>query len=201
MADDFRAAIATYIREQARPPDKYSHQPRLYQLALEVGRGLSYDDDIIYAAAWLHDLGVFIGHRPEDPDALSRWDNRAYVLGRAPALLADLGFPAEKVAAVCAVIDTHLPSGHPEAIEGVILRDADILELLGAVGMLRTISKVGRDTRFHVFGDALRVIRDSMERLPGLLRLPSAQALARERVAVMRAFLDAAEAESYGVAP
>ena len=196
---DFRAAIAAYIREQARPADKYSHQPRLYRLTQAVGAGQAYDDDIVYAAAWLHDLGVFVGHRPEEIEALSRWDNVAYAIERAPALLSQFGFPAAKVPAVQAAIAAHLPSGQPDAIEGVILRDADILEQLGAAGMLRAISKVGRDTRFPLFDDVLRQLRQNIERLPGQLRLPAARDLAGPRVELIRAFLAAAEAEGIGV--
>ena len=66
----FREAIAEYIRSHAKPPDKFSHQPRLYRLARELAQDQPFDDDVVYAAAWLHDLGVFIGHRPEDPTAL-----------------------------------------------------------------------------------------------------------------------------------
>ncbi len=106
--DTVRAAIAAYIREQALPIDKYSHQPRLYALAVRVGAGQEYDDEILYAATWLHDLGVFIGHRPEEIEALSRWDNVAYAIERAPALLAGWGFPEQKVAAVQAAIRDHL---------------------------------------------------------------------------------------------
>jgi uncharacterized protein len=197
---DFRAAIADYIREQARPADKYSHQPRLYQLTRAVGIGLDYDDDIVYAAAWLHDLGVFVGHRPEEPEALSRWDNVAYAVERVPELLARFGFPPAKVPAVQAAIASHLPSGEPQAIEGVILRDADILEQLGAAGLLRAISKVGRDTRFPLFGDVLRQLRRNVETLPEQLRLPAARELAGPRAELVRAFLAAAEAEGIGVA-
>jgi len=196
---DFRAAIAAYIREQARPADKYSHQPRLYQLTRAVGIGLDYDDDIVYAAAWLHDLGVFVGHRPEDLEALSHWDNVAYVVEQAPKLLARFGFPAAKVLAVQAAIASHLPSSQPASIEGVILRDADILEQLGAAGLLRAISKVGRDTRFPLFGDVLRQLRRNAETLPDQLRLPAARELAGPRVELIRAFLAAAEAEGIGV--
>jgi uncharacterized protein len=32
---------------------------------------MDYDDDIPFAAAWMHDLGVFIGHRPKDLAQLS----------------------------------------------------------------------------------------------------------------------------------
>ena len=196
--DTVRAAIAAYIREQARPVDKYSHQPRLYALAVRVGAGQEYDDEILYAAAWLHDLGVFIGHRPEEPEALSRWDNVAYAAERAPALLAGWGFPEAKIAAVQAAIRDHLPARAPTTIEGTILRDADILEQLGAVGMLRNVSKVGRDTRYPTFAEVLALLRRNLHTLPGQLRLPAARALAAPRIQVLRAFLDAADDEGAG---
>src|SRR5215831_21135219 len=80
----YREAIAHYIKENAKPPDKFSHQPRLYRLARQLAEGKAYDDDVVYAAAWMHDLGVFVGHRPEDPAALASWDNVAYALQQAP---------------------------------------------------------------------------------------------------------------------
>src|SRR6202162_2803686 len=97
---DFRSRLAEYVSSQALPIDKLGHQPRLYALTQLVGQGMSYDDDVVYAAAWLHDLGVFIGHRPEDPEELSHWDHEAYVIERAPAILTDAGFPADKMPAV-----------------------------------------------------------------------------------------------------
>ncbi|KPV52284.1 phosphohydrolase [Kouleothrix aurantiaca] len=196
--DTVRAAIAAYIREQALPIDKYSHQPRLYALAVRVGAGQKYDDQILYAAAWLHDLGVFIGHRPEEIEALSRWDNVAYAMERAPALLAEWDFPQEKIAAVQAAIRDHLPARAPETIEGIILRDADILEQLGAVGILRNVSKVGRDTRYPTFAEVLALLRRNLHTLPDQLRLPSARALAAPRIQLLRDFLDAADDEGAG---
>jgi len=35
----YREAIVDYIRAQAKPPDKFSHQPRLYQLATRLAEG------------------------------------------------------------------------------------------------------------------------------------------------------------------
>ena len=69
----FRPALVNYIREQAKPVDKLSHQSRLYALTREIGAGHEYDDDVVFAAVWLHDLGVFVGHRPETPAELARW--------------------------------------------------------------------------------------------------------------------------------
>jgi uncharacterized protein len=189
---NYREAIAGYIRAEANPPDKFSHQPRLYQLAKQLAQGQPFDDDVLYAAAWLHDIGVFIGHRPEDPIALAKWDSVAYALKEAPGLLERFGFPNEKIPAVTEVIRTHLPSGRPTSFEGILMRDADILEQLGAVGILRTVSKVGRDTRFITFEDAIRVLQRNAEQLPGQLRLDSARDLAVSKIKTMNTFLSAA---------
>jgi uncharacterized protein len=191
----FRQAIADYIRSEARPPDKFSHQPRLYRLAVQLAENTSFDDDLLYAAAWLHDIGVFVGHRPEDPQALATWDNVAYALKAVPDLLRGFEFPSEKIPAVVEIIRTHLPSDKPTLFEGILLRDADILEQLGAAGILRTVSKVGRDTRFIQFEDALRVLRRNMEQLPAQLQLASARRCAEPRLKLMREFLRAAEEE------
>ena len=109
----YRAAIADYIRAQAKPPDKFSHQPRLYHLASRLAEGQAYDDDVLYAAAWLHDLGVFVGHRPEDPAALAAWDHVAYACRQAPQILRPFGFPEGKIPAVVEAIRTHLSSSTP----------------------------------------------------------------------------------------
>lgn len=193
---NYRQAIADYIRVEAKPPDKFSHQPRLYELAKRLAQDKPFDDDVLYAAAWLHDIGVFLGHRPEDPAALAKWDNVAYAVKEAPGLLRRFGFPAEKIPAVVEVIRTHLPSGTPTSFEGTLLRDADILEQLGAVGILRTVSKVGRDTRFVTFGDALRVLQRNFEQLPAQLRLESARALAPPRLKILSTFLSTAKDEN-----
>lgn len=195
----YRKAITDYIRANAKPPEKFSHQPRLYRLATQLAEGQPFDDDVLFAAAWLHDLGVFFGHRPENLAALKKWDNVTYAAKKAPALLKRFGFPAEKIPAVVETIRTHLPSEKPTSFEGTLLRDADILEQLGAIAVLRTVCKIGRDTRFFVFQDALRSLRGNLERLPNQLQLESAKRRARPRLKILKAFLQASTAESNGV--
>ncbi len=192
----WRTAVINYIRGQALPVNKYGHQPRLYSLTRAVGEGMSYDDDVVFAAVWMHDLGVFIGHRPEDPVALATWDNVAYAIERTPALLTKFGFPAKKIPAVIEAIRTHQPQMDPQSVEGTIVRDADILEQLGAVGILRAVSKIGRDTRFATFSAVVPTLRKALETLPPLLRLESAKALAVPRVEALKEFLAAVDAEA-----
>ena len=195
---EWREALAQYVRREARPVEKYGHQPRLYALTRMVGAELAYNDDVVCAAAWLHDLGVFVGHRPEDPIELARWDHVAYALQKVPGILASVGFPAEKTNAVLECIRNHQPKDEPETIESIILRDADILEQLGAIGIVRTVCKVGRDTRFATFSDAQASLAKAFEVLPGKLRLETSKALAQERMRVHREFLAALASEADG---
>jgi uncharacterized protein len=195
---NFRSSLAEYVRSQALPVDKLGHQPRLYELTQLVGRGLTYDDDVVYAAAWLHDLGVFVGHRPEDPVELSRWDNVTYAMQHAPAVLLQSGFPTTKVALVVEAIRTHQPHFSPSAIEGTILRDADILEQLGAIAILRVAAKIGRDTRYPTFTDAAATLRKALAELPEKLHLDTAKVLARPKIALLKAFLEELDQEAYG---
>jgi uncharacterized protein len=193
---NYRNRIEEFIRAAAQPIEKFGHQPRLYSLTREIGTNLSYDDDVVFAAVWLHDLGVFTGHRPEDPQALAKWDNTAYAMAKAPQILADLGFPPAKHAAVVEAIRTHQPTGAPTALEGEILRDADILEQLGAIAVMRTVCKIGRDTRFPDFTAAAAALRQALANLPKEIHLPSTRALAAARIAALEMFLTQLDAEA-----
>jgi uncharacterized protein len=193
---NYREAIEKYLQTNANPPHKYGHQPRLYALTQQIGQGLAYDDDVVFAAVFLHDLGVFIGHRPESEAALKSWDHVAYITTKAPVILAEAGFPQGKIPAVLEVIRTHQPQDTPGTIEATIARDADILELLGAIGITRTLSKLGSDTRFHTFTDALTALKHQLATRPSKLQLESSKALAAPRIAAMKHFIEALESEA-----
>ncbi len=194
----YRELLDVFLREHARPADKYGHQPRLYALARRVGQGVVYDDEVVFAGAFLHDLGVFLGHRPEEPERLTGWDHVKYAVEKAPDILRHSGFPEAKIPAVLRAIETHQPRDTPDSLEAAILRDADILEQLGAIGVLRAVAKVGRDTRYPTFTPAVAFLRRNLEELPGAIRLPATRALAAPKIAALQAFLAAVEAESQG---
>jgi len=199
MPADFRSSIADIIEREARPVDKYGHQPRLYALTQAIGEGLTYDDDVVHASAWLHDIGVFCGNRPDDLNDLRRWDHVNYACDRAAVVLSQAEFPPEKIPAVLDAIRTHQPQDDPLTIEATILRDADILEQLGAIGILRAVSKVGRDTRYGRFSDITPVLRKALAELPPKLRLKRARELAAPKLSVLAGFLQAVDAEASGL--
>ncbi len=197
MPSDYRAALQALLAREALPRDKHGHQPRLYALTRQIGASLVYDDDVVFAAAYLHDLGVFIGHRPEDPQELSRWNHVVYTCEQAPRLLHQMDFPAEKIPAVLDAIRNHQPDDQPPTIEAVILRDADILEQLGAIGILRTVAKVGRDTRYATYSSVIAFLERNLRELPRKIRLDPTRQLAGPKLRVLEAFLEGVRAESY----
>ena len=196
MSQNWRSSVIAYIRSEARPADKFGHQPRLYALATEIGKGMQYDDDILFAAVWMHDLGVFIGHRPEDPEQLSRWDHVPYTIQQSRELLLTWGFPSEKFDGVAEAIRHHQPKDEPTTVEGTLLRDADILEQLGAVGLLRAAAKIGRDTRYPDFSSILPVLNHAVNHLTNQTRLAQTKVMAKSRAEMLRSFLAAVKNEA-----
>ena len=81
------------------------------------------------------------------------------------------GFPAEKLDAVAEAIRKHQAKDEPTTVEGMLLRDADILEQLGAIGILRAAVKVGRDTRYPSFSSILPVLQYAVNHLANQTRL------------------------------
>ncbi len=192
----WRESVVAYIRAEAQPVDKFGHQPRLYVLATKIGQGMKYDDDILFAAAWMHDLGVFLGHRPKDLSKLESWDHVPYTIQRSRELLTGWGFPLAKLDGVADAIQNHQSKDQPVTIEATLLRDADMLEQLGAIGAMRTVVKVGRDSRYPTFSSIVPVLHHAVNHLPGEMRLTSSMGLAEGRVKTLRAFIAAIEEEA-----
>jgi uncharacterized protein len=195
-ARSWRESVIAYIRAEALPEDKFGHMPRLYAMACRIAEGEGCDDDVLFAAAWMHDLGVFLGHRPADPAELAAWDHVPYTIARSRELLLEWGFPVAKLDAVAEAIRTHQPKDEPVLREAVVLRDADILEQLGAIGALRALVKIGRDTRYTTYSDVVPVLERALETLPGKLRLPQSRELAGGRVKTLFELLTAIRAEA-----
>jgi len=90
-------------------------------------------------------------------------------------------------------IAKHHTAGSDMSLEAMLLRDADVLDFLGVVGILRDVSKNPRDLR-----KAYEAIRKRRDTLPGLLRLEKARELGAQRVKEMDAVLAQWDTESCG---
>src|SRR5205809_1675442 len=88
-------------------------------------------------------LSVFFSSRRRHTRGSRDWSSD--VCSSDLEILHRFGFPPGKIPVVVEVIRTHQPSSEPLTLEGIIVRDADILEQLGTTAVLRTVCKIGRD--------------------------------------------------------
>ena len=169
----------------------WQHSERNYLLGLDLARGdnLSVDTDVLFAAAFLHDMAAFM------PCADTHLEHGACAALQSPAILRDAGFPVAKIAAVQAAERGHMyymsPGSDPAA---VVLHDADSLDFLGAIGAARMLSLTGE--KAPSFAPAYRALRKFLIEIPPKLITRTARQIGEQRSAELRAFLDALDAET-----
>jgi len=164
-----------------------NHTRRLLRLVELIGEGLSYDHDVVWLAAHLHDWGAYAKWAAPGVDHAARSKEVA-----AP-FLAERGMEPGIIAHVLECIGTH-HSGDPQrSREAVLLSDADGLDFLGFIGVARDFSKNAKDLRV-----AYRSVKARREKVPKLLILEKAKAMAAERIARLDGFLAGFEEETGG---
>lgn len=170
-----------------------SHSERDYLMAsrLAAESKLTIDTDVLFAAAFLHDVGAFDAFRK---DGVDHTDRAAEL---APDILAGAGFPAAKAPAVQDAVRNHMyyraNAGNPEAI---VLHDADTLDFLGAIGVARIMSLTTRHRWATDLATAVKTIEGFNTDLPPKLMTNAARKLAPGRVAESKAFLESLKAET-----
>jgi len=122
------------------------HSMRVYNLAKEIAKkeGWQFDDDILFAIAMLHDAGHERSIRTGDK---YRYKHMEYSAEIAKRVLAEVGFPEQKIPVVLQGILQHdqtkpwgLANRIPTDIKEILLiQDADNLEAIGILGMVRVL--------------------------------------------------------------
>lgn len=170
-----------------------SHSERDYLLAVRLAAAskLEVDTDILFAAAFLHDVGAFDAWRK---DGVDHTDRAAEVV---PEILAGASFPSAKIAAVQEAVRNHMyyreAAQSPEAI---VLHDADTLDFLGDIGIARILSLTTRHRWAKDLATAAQTLAAFNLDLPPKLMTNAARKMAVDRVAESRAFLDRLKAET-----
>lgn len=148
--------------------------------------GLSFDAELLYIAALLHDVGLYKAYaRRKEPDHARR---SSAVAGQ---LLRDADFPAQDTRVILDAIEHHPPGALTGAsVEAALLKDAVALDYLGAVGVSRVLAMVGLEGDVPDLPAAIRSIRSLHGSMPGLLLLESSRHVARDRVEETERFMD-----------
>lgn len=119
----------------ADPVHGFDHIERVYRLCQIIGKAERADMEILLTAALLHDCDG------SDPSSQNRAEHNLLSAEKAGAILHRLGWKEENIQKVQHCIRAHRfrKSEEPHTIEAKCLFDADKLDVIGAIGIARTI--------------------------------------------------------------
>ncbi|RDI70379.1 HD domain-containing protein [Halopelagius longus] len=151
-----RLALPYY--EDALPGHDSFHASRVHNLSARLADewDAPVDREVLAAAAWLHDIGRPL-ERTGEIDDHDRWG-----AAEARTLLEAEGVATDRIDAIQHCIRAHsirTSSPEPETPEAKLLFDADKLEAIGAVGIVRMACIVGERSgeagqKYGIIGDA-----------------------------------------------
>ena len=168
-----------------------AHAKRLLELIRQIGTDLPYDPQVMQLATYMHDWGAFPCYIQKGVEhaVRSRQVVEAEILPRL-----DLT-PAQKEILLEAVeLHDYRDRRQTKSNEALLLREADMLEFLGMIGMGRDFARGPRNLEA-----CYRRIQDRRYGIQGRFTLPRAQQIAQVRLERMERSLQWLNEESFGI--
>jgi uncharacterized protein len=173
------------------PTHDFEHAQRVCSIAIRLAREEHADEDIVTAAALLHDVGYSIDEKEHESKSIEV----------ARSLLEMTDFPKGKRERVLECIRQHRFSKGQEAmsLEAKILQDADRLDAIGAVGIARCFLWSGEHRR--VLKEAIQHFNEKLLKLKDTMNTEGGKKMAEERHSFMVEFLEELEREGDATIP
>jgi HD superfamily phosphodiesterase len=168
-----------------------AHARRVLKLIEIIAAGISYNQEAIQHAAYLHDWGAFPKYFQPGVGHAQRSRQVAEV-----EILPFTSLPSSTQVLVADAIDLHDYRDQRPATstESLLLREADALDMLGVIGIAREFAWGPNDLQ-----KCYNRIMARRALIPGCLTLPAAQQVASRRLAEMDRFLISLQEESFGI--
>jgi uncharacterized protein len=196
---DWRETVRAFnIAHCKHPAWGTSHSERDYRLAKAMAATdkTPLDDDVLFAAAYLHDVAAF---KPFEKPDLDHSDVAADLVGQ---ILAPTGFPTEKLPRVQAAIREHMyyrTPANPQAMpESLYLHDADALDWLGAIGVARIMALADPGGAQPDTAAVLAMLKENLRDVPARVLSPAGKALMPARRDVLTKWLETLRGETDG---
>lgn len=189
----WRETVRKFAAEHFKNPAwGYSHSVRDYALArtLAASDHVALDDDVLYAAAYLHDMAAF---PPWEKEGVDHADAAAAIVD---TVLKDTGFPMKKIDAVRGAIRTHMFERDPVGPEALYLHDADALDWLGAIGVARIFGLVDPNGGKPSGPDVIPMLETNLAKVPSRVLSPAGKAQVAQRAHELSQFLSDLRRES-----
>ncbi len=168
-----------------------AHAQRLMELIREIGQDVAYDEQVLTLAAYLHDWGAFPRYVEKGVEHALR--SRQVVEVEILPLL-DLTPSAGQVLLEAIEMHDYRDMRQPKSAEALLLREADMLEFLGMIGMAREFARGPKDVTV-----CYRRILDRRSGIEQRFTLPRAQNIAQTRLDRMKQCLEWLQEESFGI--
>jgi HD superfamily phosphodiesterase len=167
-----------------------AHAKRLIELIRQIGAGIPYDYQVVELAAYLHDWGAFPRYIQKDVEHAVR--SRQVVEAE---VLPGLDITPLQGGILLEAIDLHdyRDQRIPQSTEALLLREADMLEFLGMIGMAREFARGPKNVE-----TCYRRILSRRADIQGRFEIPQAQEIAQVRLERMERCLAWLVEESLG---
>ena len=192
---DWREKVRAFNIEHCKHPAwGTSHSERDYRLAKAMAATdkAALDDDVLFAAAYLHDIAAF---KPYEKPDLDHSDVAADIVGQ---ILAPTGFPMDKLPKVQAAIREHMYYRTPTNPESLYLHDADALDWLGAIGAARIMALADPNGAQPDGPAVLPMLKENLRDVPARVLSPAGKALMPARRDLLAKWLETLAAETDG---
>jgi HD superfamily phosphodiesterase len=168
-----------------------AHARRLIELVKQIGTDIPYDAHVIELAAYMHDWGAFPKYIQKDVEHAVR--SRQVVEAE---ILLQLDLTPRQKDVLLETIELHdyRDTRPPQSREALLLREADMLEFLGMIGMAREFARGPKNVE-----TCYKRVLSRRNGIQGRFTLPRAQELARLRLERMETSLQWLGDESFGV--
>ena len=172
-----------------------AHSERNYQVAIQLASNerLQVDKDVLFAAAFLHDIGAIEAFR------LKGVEHAARSVQVAEPLLRSYGLPDAKITKIREAILAHMYDADwaPKSPEAVVFHDADALDFLGSIGLVRIVGLTDRHGWAPNLVGAIQTLGGWTKELPKKLVTRSAKKLAEKRITELNKIIDSIKLETF----
>lgn len=168
-----------------------AHARRLIELVKQISTGIPYDTHVMELATYMHDWGAVPAYIQKGVEHAihSRQVVEAEIL---PCL--DLTAAQKETLLETIELHDYRDMRPPRSNEALLLREADMLEFLGMIGMARDFARGPRNVE-----TCTRRILSRRVDIQGRFTIPRAQEIARVRLARMEQSLQWLNEESFGI--
>ena len=174
---DLRQELIQIVdKSGAHPAWGVKHCFRVFHLAKELSSHLTLDDEVLYASAMLHDTGKYPVY------VIKNIDHSLRSKGISANLLQQMMFSPIKLPKVLDAVENHMYYSEPgRSDEAVYIRESDILDNFGNIGLMRLFSLVGQDELIQSPEDAIDRARLFADALPNKVSTKAGKRLALKR--------------------